>query len=108
MTDEHRLVAIREELDREWLEEGFLHKLREREFDDAGFVRLEKLLLRAQDADAAGSQMIDREFVRLLWFVPQFFDWQVERLIENGADAERVHAATSSIRELVGTILGEP
>jgi len=103
-----QIKPLIEKLDAEWLQGGFLYKLRECEFDVAGYVRFENLLNTAKQLDDQNSPTINREFVRLLWFVPQFFEWQVERIVERGADAGTVYGASSNIRELVGTILGEP
>ena len=109
MTDlKSGLETLTKQLDDEWLDGGFLYKLRECEFDAAGYVRLERLLNSAKQLDDRQSMAISREFVRLLWFVPQFMEWQTERLIEHGADAETVHGASSNVREMVGQILGEP
>lgn len=102
------LAALNEQLDSEWLEGGFLYKLRECEFDAAGYARFEALLGKAKQTDSGSSETIDRDFVRLMWFVPQFVEWQVERVLERGGDPKAVHGASSRIRELVGEILGEP
>ena len=102
------LDAVVERLDREWLEDGFLYKLRDGEFDMAGYVRFENVLNTARQLDDKSSKTIHREFVRLLWFVPQFVEWQTQRLIDRGADREIVYGASSNIRELVGSVLGEP
>lgn len=104
----HNMAVIAEKLDREWLDEGFLNKLRNGEFDVAGYVRFEGVLNTLRQLDDRSSVSIDREVVRLLWFVPQFVEWQVERTIERGADPKVVHGASSNIREMVGSILGEP
>ena len=37
-----------QKLDSEWLEGGFLYKLRERQFDPAGYVRFENILNNAK------------------------------------------------------------
>lgn len=102
------IEVLTRKLEIEWLEGGFLHKLRDCEFDAAGYVRLESLLNSARQLDDTRSPTIDRDFVRLVWFIPQFVEWQVDRVVENGADTETVHGAASNIREMVGLVLGEP
>lgn len=97
-----------EKFDQEWPEGGFLYRLREGEFDAHGCLRLESLFHTLKQLDDATSDVIDRELVRTLWFIPQFVEWQTERAIDSGADAEAVHTAASNLRELVGEILGEP
>ncbi len=102
------LEALNQNLDKEWLEGGFLYKLRNLEFDVSGYMRFEGLLHTAKQVDNQTSDAINRRFVRLLWFVPQFVEWQIERLIDAGADPDVVKGAANNIRELVGQILGEP
>lgn len=97
-----------EKFDQEWLEGGFLYLLRECKFDAKGYLRLESLFHTLKQLDDTSSDLIDRELVRVLWFIPQFVEWQTERVIDRGADAESVHTAASNLRELVGEILGEP
>src|SRR5690242_10426225 len=102
------MAGYLEKLDQEWLEGGFLHKLRDREFDPVGYVRLENILNGIRQLDDQSNPLIDRQLVRLLWFIPQFMEWQTERVINAGADARLVNGACSNIREMVGIILGEP
>ena len=108
MTQSANINQLVTKLDNEWLEDGFLYQLRECKFDDTGYIRFEGLLNTVKQLDDKSSPSIDRNLVRLLWFIPQFMEWQTERLIDRGNEPEKVHGANSNIREMIGAILGEP
>lgn len=105
---EENIKSLIEKFDLEWLEGGFLYQLRECHFDVRGYMRLESLFHTLKQLDDNTSELINRDLVRVIWFIPQFVEWQCERVIERGGDAEVVHSAASNLRELVGEALGEP
>ena len=97
-----------EKIEDEWFEGGFLDSLRNCNFDKEAYERLEHLLNTVREQEDLSQELISRDLVRLVWFIPQFMEWQIERVIEKGGDPKLVHSACSNIRELVGKILGEP
>ncbi len=68
-------------LDNEWSETGFFEKLR---YDniidfDRGFELLENVKSFQINEE---KELINRKLVSLLWYIPQFMEWQKERLSE--------------------------
>lgn len=67
-------------LDPEWdLEQGYFGLLRASVYDKA---RAENVLsiLRIAAKEPERSDMFERRFVELLWFMPTFMGWQLERM----------------------------
>jgi hypothetical protein len=56
--------------------------------------------------DPIEGEFVNLSFVKLLWFMPLFMEWQVERVVEAGAprgDVERVlDLATTRIMDILG------
>ena len=51
---------------------------------------------------------LPRRLVSLLWYMPTFMEWQVERVIEEGGDADTMRTQTVEIRNELERILGVP
>lgn len=83
---------------------GFFWKARRGDFDKQGFTRtLGKLQSMTIDEDAE----LPRRLLSILWYIPLFMNWQIERVREAGGDEEEygmaVAAATDEIERLLGT-----
>lgn len=91
-------------IEAEWEpESGFFWKVRQGDFDAQAFARLrEKLRTRRIDDDAE----LPRRLVSVLWYIPLFMSWQVDRVRESSSNAsgyeEAVTAATNEIERLLG------
>jgi hypothetical protein len=84
---------------------GFLWKARQGEFDAGGFERtLAKLRAETIDENAE----IPRRLVSLLWYIPLFLSWQVDRLREANGDVKSYLRAVAAITNEVERLLGTP
>lgn len=93
-------------LRREWdLEEGFLGGVRLRKYDPE---RLERLAAVLKGIDAGDGDNIDRELVRLLWFIPLFLEWQKPSFQESGKDPLLLDSAIHRVVNELYRILGVP
>lgn len=94
-------------IEREWdLDDGFLGKLRMGSFDPDRFQRLLGTL-EAVEIDE-NITTLDRRFVGLTWFIPQFMAWQQQRIAAEGRDTRAVEDAEIQIESILGKLLGYP
>lgn len=100
------LKNIIKAIDKEWEDEGFLGKLRGREVDLERMEILISVLKQIKIKDS--EKLISRDLVRLLWFIPEFMDWQRDSLKEIGEDSREYQLGCGEIRELVQDVLGNP
>lgn len=89
-------------IEAEWdLENGFLGKLRAGDFDRATCQRLLETLSKVEPEGT-----LDRDFVRLVWYIPIFMEWNRERVAADSLkDYEK---AANKILAEVERILGIP
>lgn len=87
------------------LDTGFLGRLRQGVFDQAGLDRL-LALLRA--IDFGDQDCIDRRVVALLWLIPTLMMWQQERVIEHGGDVRKLRQGIDVTQSELNRILGMP
>ncbi len=93
-------------IENEWTEpNGFFFKLRKGEFDAASLERVIDALGAIQIGDAA---YIHRRLVSLLWYMPVFMEWQIERVKEREGDTESLNKSIVHIRNQLEIILGVP
>lgn len=95
------------QLEAAWdLDTGFLGQLREGHFDVASAPRFMDLL---RSIDLSREQSIDRRLVQLLWFIPTFMGWQVERVAKRGGDVKALQRVVSQVEDLfLGQVFGAP
>lgn len=103
---DHSDPVVLEALDLAWdRDEGFLGRLRMRDFSEKlGNAYVELL----QGIEIPEGERLHPDFVRLVWFVPLFTEWQREGAIDQGADAAALDRIINLIRERVLVILGSP
>lgn len=101
MTSEEAVRALELEWD---LDSGFLGGLRQGEFDQAKFARLDSILKQLPTK----GERVDSRLVALTWYVPLFMMWQRERCLENGSDAATFDQAVNRATSLVEQALGVP
>jgi hypothetical protein len=93
-------------IESEWeLETGFLGQLRLGKFDPVGLERLLGILGEIQLND---EQLINRRLVSLLWYIPIFMSWQLERLQNQASEMKQVDHSRNEILILLEKILGIP
>lgn len=89
-----------------WREpEGIFYLLRQGVFDTDKWGLFLGLL---QSIDLNGKSTVDLDFVRLLWFVPSFMRWQIERVQEVQGDSQLIENAISTVEEEYIRIWGIP
>jgi hypothetical protein len=95
-----------EMLESEWApDDGFFSQIREGCFVAGEFNRaLGKVasISVAEDAD------VPLRLVSLLWYIPLFMQWQVERVSENGGDMIAYENATTTMTNEITRLLGVP
>ncbi|WP_157183932.1 hypothetical protein [Nocardia takedensis] len=102
----HDSPEVLEALDTAWdPERGYLGNLRDGRFVPAlGDAYLELL----RSIDIPEGERLHPDFVRVLWFAPQFCEWQTERVIERGADRVHLTRYSNLIWTAVTELLGPP
>jgi hypothetical protein len=96
-------------LDEAWDEEaGFLGKLRAGVFDESQGNAYVELLRRIPAAISIGSDTVSSELVKLIWFAPQFVEWQIDRAAKDEAERARLQRIADRVHEAVSEVLGIP
>ncbi|MCX5747315.1 MAG: hypothetical protein NT062_33020 [Proteobacteria bacterium] len=95
-----------ETLEAEWSPDGgFFWELREGRFAASGF---ERALAKLRAITIEEEAVLPRRLVSLLWYIPLFMQWQVERMREGNGDLTAyTHAATLMENE-IARLLGVP
>jgi len=70
-------------LEVEWDVDGFFGRLRSGEFDLEGYRRAKAVLAAISIPDDA---LLPLRFVSLIWYIPIYMRWQIERITELGGD----------------------
>ena len=107
-----RIRAIAEKLQAEWddIPDGFFSKLRDGIMDQDRYEHVLRLLKEARDVSLAYPEdCLDKLFVKVLWFMPIFMAWQIQRVEKNGYPVD-VYTGDwcATIENIVSEILGEP
>ncbi len=85
--------------------DGFLFQLREGTFNPNacdGFLQLLRSI-HDQEFDSLPARVVS-----LLWYVPSFFSWQRERVVEAGGDISAFNRAEAAISSEIERVLGVP
>ncbi|MFI9381438.1 hypothetical protein [Kutzneria sp. NPDC052558] len=102
----HSSPDVLEALDSAWDDtSGFLGLLRSGKFLPElaeGYLRL------LSSIEVSEGEALHPDFVRLVWFVPLFMEWQVDRNVERGANKGELVNFLDLIRERIMEILGVP
>ncbi len=95
-----------QKIEAEWdPDDGFFWKARKGQFDQHAFTRtLEKLRSLTIDDDAE----LPRRLVSVLWYIPLFMSWQIERVREVGGDENAYSLATTATTNEIERLLGVP
>ena len=95
-----------EALESEWApEDGFFWHIRQGEFIPGEFERTLKKISSISIGEEAD---VPRRIVSLLWYVPLFMQWQLERVRENKADEVAYAAAIARMTNEIERLLGVP
>ena len=95
-----------EALESEWsAEDGFFWRIRQGQFIPSDFERALKKVSTIAISDDAD---VPRRVVSLLWYIPLFMQWQVERVQENKGDIEAYALAITAMTNQIERLLGVP
>ena len=93
-------------IESEWEpEEGFFWKVREGNFEDAEGRRA---LSKVAAVPTLTDQTIPVRLVSVLWYVPLFLEWQVDRVRKNGGNVAEYQALIDRFTTEIERILGLP
>jgi hypothetical protein len=96
-------------LDEAWDEEsGFLGKLRSGTFDEALGGAYVEILRSVPAIFPSDSDVVNAELVKLIWFAPQFIEWQIDRATSGDAERARLQRIADKVHESVSEFLGVP
>lgn len=87
------------------LSDGAMYRLRQGKFDVAGIDDLIGFLRTISIPDDA---TIPKRLVSLLWIMPTFMEWQIDRVIEHGGSADELRKRIVLVRNELERILGGP
>jgi hypothetical protein len=90
----------------EWSPEiGFFWCIRQGQFTAPNF---ERALAKLSAISIAADAEVPRRLISLLWYIPLFMRWQIERIQENGGDVAAYMKAITVITNEVERLLGVP
>jgi len=102
MTNADQLIA---RLEAAWDIDGFLDHVRNGDFvPDEG----EQFLAILRDIKISETDLVPKRLVSLLWFVPIFLMWQVDRIAENGGDGVAYERFMNDVHGVLEDRLGIP
>lgn len=84
---------------------GFFGKLRAGAFDQEAFERVKDIL---NSIELSDSDVFNRRFVELTWFIPMYLLWQREGWAQDGKDTQDLDEAINFFGQRLTTILGLP
>jgi hypothetical protein len=95
-------------LEREWSpddDDGFFWCVRQGRFDED---KLQRVLRVLSEISLPEDACLPRRLVSLLWFIPIFMEWQVDRVNEMAGDPVRYRRAVGGITGEIERLLGGP
>jgi hypothetical protein len=87
------------------LPDGALYRLRQGELDVAG---IDDLILFLRTISIPDEAKIPKRFASLLWMLPTFMEWQIDRVIERGGSADALRTRAQLVYSEIERILGIP
>ncbi|MBX5893038.1 hypothetical protein ISE53_10290 [Pseudomonas aeruginosa] len=94
-----------EELEVEWDIEGFFDQVRNGVFDATRAHHVMGLL---REIDVYDSQVLPRRLVSLLWYMPVFLGWQLQRVEEKGGEIASFEQFIVDVQNILEEVLGTP
>lgn len=93
-------------LESEWSpEDGFFWRIRQGHFSPSDFDRA---LKKVSSVNIEENAVVPRRVVSLLWYIPLFMQWQLERVQENKGDVTAYTAAITTMTNEIERLLGVP
>ena len=84
---------------------GFFWHVRQGVFDEQTFEETLKIV---SSIPASEDDPLPRRLVSLLWYIPRFMEWQIERVRDRSGDVNAYQKATNRMASEVERILGTP
>jgi hypothetical protein len=84
---------------------GFFWRACQGQFDPEGFQRARSKLGAVTFDENA---QLPRRLVSLLWYIPIFLSWRIDRVRESGGDCQAYSQATAAMTNEVERLLGVP
>jgi len=91
-------------LGEQWDVGHFLWKIRQGVFVELEAGKFEDLLSRIELADE--DRLLDREFVSVLWYVPLFLHWNIERVAKKSGNQEQFETFAARVEDEISRIFG--
>jgi hypothetical protein len=93
-------------LEAEWSpEDGFFWRIRQGHFSTSDF---EKALKKVAAISISEEADLPRRLVSLLWYIPLFMQWQVERVQEQKGDVRAYATSITTMTNEIERLLGVP
>ncbi len=96
---------IIERLEAEWDTGGFFDRVRNGDYDAMQAHNILKMLCALCFND---NELLPKRLVTLLWYLPSFLGWQVDRVVERGGDSVAYKQFITEIQNALEEILGTP
>lgn len=96
---------VAEALEVEWDIEGFFDQVRNGVFDPKRACHVLGLL---REIDVDDSQVLPRRLVSLLWYMPMFLGWQLQRVEEKGGEIASFERFILDVQNILEEVLGTP
>jgi hypothetical protein len=97
--------GIIQQMDAEWDTNGFFDRVRRGDYDAKqaqGIIETLRAISIGED------EQLPKRLVSLLWYLPSFLGWQVERVAENGGDRTAYERFVAEITNVLEEVLGTP
>jgi len=93
-------------LERFWeLPHGYFFRLRQGDYDPYGANEVEEII---RSIKVSEDTPIPRRLVSLIWIIPTFMEWQIDRVAEVGGDVGTLRGDITRLRSAVEDFLGVP
>ncbi len=96
---------IIEQLDAEWDADGFFDRVRNGDYDD---TRAKDILKMLRAINLEKDDLLPKRLVTLLWYLPSFLEWQVERVVEKGGNKSAYERFITDVLNTLEEVLGTP
>lgn len=99
------IAAIIVQLEAEWNTDGFFDRVRNGEYDA---IRGQAVLAVLRAIKIGDEDMVPKRLVSLLWYLPSFLVWQIERIAEKGGDRAAYERFVTEVENALEEVLGVP
>ncbi len=87
------------------LPNGFFYRLRQGDYDPTVAAVVESVL---RSIDINDQSDLPRRLVSLIWTIPTFMEWQIDRVRENHGDIGALRRDITRLTNTLNDVLGSP